>query len=1702
MDWYDDFEDVTFDTDKKKTDPVSQQDSPPSNGMPTQVVPQDTAPAPNKNDLEWVPKNKLNLVPDDILEKAFQLVKDDLISKVSLYTDDKGVLLVKVFYSFSACVFGRFKERVLESPDNRNLGRCAVTSFARCSDNNCGELFCIPMVAGYLKWADEHGVLESVLKERDDYRARNYGSVSNLMFEWEPADAADFKRLPPYLFSLAEQMIAKGLVMLRPFVSDDNRFYIDFKKIGDCANTNKEGKKVGGFSCGPHDLGRAVSAIESPSNAVPNGWLFGLNSRICASPYGACKCLSNFCPYVVAAYILYLRYKGRDDVVVRAKAYGTEHPEDIFWGHGNFSFKLSDEGLQKMKQSIASVSDNILAAAFRFLDRGEAFLLPSQQETKSGSKGFVLNCSCEIADKPTLEECLAECSSKKETQMYLFSSFSDYENISVKNRLVRLMGSLDYCRRNKIDISDVLDKRHQDIVELKNLSEEITGLERLYAFVKSDKTSTLSCIMQGSIGSGKTEVIESVANLLSQNGKISTNKYDVVTLEQLAEKLTGHPCGFTFEKLDTGKLYVLTGLDEFLRFYKWYSDNKSYQATGIAFRHIVRELGSFTKNTFVIIISPSKASTEEFLELNKKYKYTFGQNIVVFDNKSEDELYEEYVKELSDDVKSKITDTDAHRKRFSEFISLNERFLPFLNANLSHYLAEFSNLKGAPVFPPDVYDRKSIIDSLDTMIGMGSVKEQLARFESYITFQKKAKAVGIKVKQGNLHMQFLGNPGTGKTTIARIVAKMLYDIGILEENKLVEVERKDLIGQYLGDTAIKTSDRIKEAMGGVLFVDEAYSLFLNDDDVYGKEAIATLIKAMEDCKDKLIVIFAGYSKEMHDFLKANSGIESRIGYTFHFEDYSASELTEIFRRSITGQNFKVDDAVLAKVKDVCEYYRKHKNFGNGRFAKRIEQQAIINHAGHMGRDGWDICTITADEIPDIRDMGVQSSVSNGAEISLDDIIGMDSVKKQMAKFKKRIQFEQKAKAAGIKVPQGNMHMLFLGNPGTGKTTIARIVVKELYESGAILENKLVEVERKDLVGRYIGETAPKTADVIERAMGGVLFIDEAYTLYNESGKDFGAEAVATIIKAMEDYKDKLVVIFAGYSKEMHDFLKVNSGIESRIGYTFHFEDYTASELTEMFRRSITGRSFLLADGVLDKVSEVCSYYRKRKNFGNGRFVKRVEQETLNNHANHVDCPGWDVKSITVDDVPGIRDLAMQSSVSEDVLLPLDKVIGMKNVKEQIQKFRKRIRFEQRAKEAGAKIKRGNSHMLFLGNPGTGKTTIARILTKELFEAGVILENKLLEVERKDLVGRYIGETAPKTSDVIERAMGGVLFIDEAYSLYNESGSDFGAEAVATIIKAMEDHKDEFVVIFAGYEKEMADFLAINSGIASRIGYTFTFEDYNADELAEIFKLKLKGNGLGFTDDAIASVKNLMQYFSSVPNFGNGRFAERVVNVAIEFHAERVTENESDDILMVTADDIPSVKHMLDLMPDGKNMINPDSIKESQHERTAVHELGHALVVKLLTPWNHIERITISAEGNGALGYVSHRTEAVGNQTKSELEAMICVKMAGIAAEELFLGEYGNGGTSDLQGATAIATNMVLRFGMSKHGFAAFKELDESGKHEINQILMEQFNRAKSLLDARRDVLAEAKTYLLEHRTITDDEFSYMVFDTEFSHVRE
>jgi hypothetical protein len=249
-----------------------------------------------------------------------------------------------------------------------------------------------------------------------------------------------------------------------------------------------------------------------------------------------------------------------------------------------------------------------------------------------------------------------------------------------------------------------------------------------------------------------------------------------------------------------------------------------------------------------------------------------------------------------------------------------------------------------------------LLAKLDGLIGLTKVKDQVHRQVALLRVNQMRKAKGLKTAEVSRHLVFVGNPGTGKTTVARLVAGVYRALGILEKGMLVETDRSGLVAGYLGQTALKTSEVINSAIGGVLFIDEAYAL---EGDEYGSEAIATLVKAMEDHRDTLVVIVAGYPDEMQLFIDANPGLESRFGTTIAFPDYGDDELVQIFQLSCTDADFTPTSGCVEKLRKVLGTEPRDKGFGNGRFVRNLFEHALE-------RQAWRLRSNDAPSVDDLR----------------------------------------------------------------------------------------------------------------------------------------------------------------------------------------------------------------------------------------------------------------------------------------------------------------------------------------------------------------------------------------------------------------------------------------------------------------------------------------------------------------------------------------------------------------------------------------------------------------------------------------------------------------------------------------------------------------------------------------------------------------
>ena len=438
------------------------------------------------------------------------------------------------------------------------------------------------------------------------------------------------------------------------------------------------------------------------------------------------------------------------------------------------------------------------------------------------------------------------------------------------------------------------------------------GIDKYLTFniiVKSDNKEQTSKIINilsnlskikkytdGSVVNSSLYNLKDISDLkkIYNNGIVSL--YDLDYIEREEEKYKKQFLFSLFENLSDKKITILSGEKNIV-------NNFIYNDSNI------------TQKYFKYVLTVIDPTPNEVYE---EIKFKINNNI--FNDKIKVDLLDY----ISNTINKKDVDYLTYRDNLIDYIAFNKE-LPELNV---------------------VKSIDEIFKELNELVGLKEIKEKLHELVDLISLKDKTKDY-LKINNINLHMVFLGNPGTGKTTVARLIAGILYNLNYIKHNKLIEVSSKDLVAEYVGQTAPKTMEVINKAMGGVLFIDEAYALSTKgNENSYNAEAIATLIKAMEDYRDNLVIIFAGYTKEMSDFLDSNSGIVSRIGYTFDFKDYTNEELIEIFKQMMNKSGFVVEGTVINKLDEIINQNRSIKNFGNARFIRNVYEKTVLKHASN------------------------------------------------------------------------------------------------------------------------------------------------------------------------------------------------------------------------------------------------------------------------------------------------------------------------------------------------------------------------------------------------------------------------------------------------------------------------------------------------------------------------------------------------------------------------------------------------------------------------------------------------------------------------------------------------------------------------------------------------------------------------------------
>lgn len=774
---------------------------------------------------------------------------------------------------------------------------------------------------------------------------------------------------------------------------------------------------------------------------------------------------------------------------------------------------------------------------------------------------------------------------------------------------------------------------------------------------------------------------------------------------------------------------------------------------------------------------------------------------------------------------------------------------------------------------------------LNSMVGLGDIKKKLLKIIAKMKIDQERTAKGLPSNSQQLHMVFLGNPGTGKTTVAKLLGQIYKEIGVLSQGHVVMEERSTLMTQNWGGEGECVNKAIEKSRGGVLFIDEAYDLVTEHKSDPGRLIISSLLSAMgDDTNRDWMVILAGYSEPMERLLNINPGVKSRI-QRIYFSDYDVKELMQIADLWLDKNCYTLTADARKYLESLVNfaYTTRDEYFGNGRYITNLLeneiQPAMAERLFESGEysDMDRLTTIEACDIPNPhREEGAKEAIDK-----LGSMVGLDSLKGEIRKHLSFVRFLQARRANKLDTSIPPLHMVFTGNPGTGKSSVAEYI-GEIYRSlGIISQGNVIKVTRSEIIDSVVGGTEAKMKNILAAAHGNVLFIDEAYTLFEKSGgKDFGKNAVDALLDTLGKEVVDMIVILAGYPKEMDELLDSNPGLKGRFPYRFNFEDYDEQELYKIAEGVVERKGLTMTSGAKDALKAIISRECKSKdsNFSNARFIVRlITTKIIPNMACRLEGEDDPIKlsRIVQKDVPiDTKDIKMINSnlfdeeAIEEALSRLDGMVGLTKVKLALHRF---VDFARALNaQDPAQIDRYSLRWNFAGNTGTGKSSVAEILAQILKAMHLLESGHIVEVKAEELYGAVNnGKANSLLTQRMKESLQGLLFVDGDAPEFVNNSSRFDPEYLRMFIAAnINEIHGRFAVVMAEYSSEKIEFArSVEKLGISNFDQTLIFEDYSAEELFEIFKQQIQKLSLTLEDGAAQTLRG---YIESVSPHSNAR----------------------------------------------------------------------------------------------------------------------------------------------------------------------------------------------------------------------------------------
>ena len=819
------------------------------------------------------------------------------------------------------------------------------------------------------------------------------------------------------------------------------------------------------------------------------------------------------------------------------------------------------------------------------------------------------------------------------------------------------------------------------------------------------------------------------------------------------------------------------------------------------------------------------------------------------------------------------------------------------------------------------YVKKMLEDNVETM---KELEEKLNKIDQEITkdkdedvkmpkpFEEYLKLLNKKLiykeqinnNVGHTHHYgylFTGNSGTGKRSSAKDLFNLLK--GIESDTQIwVEIPAIQMFDPSSGFSPI--GNTLEENRHSLIYISGAEDLCMKG--LLSQTGIEILANKLKT-EPTITVVLSGPRDELVQMVNSCQAAKDYFVHRFHFDDFDSETLTQIAVKYAEDYGYRFTEDARRELFNFFSYEHKMRgnDFKNIHLAHRTIDDKILPsliqrvvNGNDTPNNQDDAITITVADIPKIRHRDPKKAIER-----LESLVGLENIKKSIMAHASLVSLNKRRMELGLFNHLPPMHMVFTGNPGTGKTTVAELIGEIYYGMGVLSSGHLVEVDRSKLVGQYIGDTEKNTLNAIKSAAGGVLFIDEAYNLFTDEPdrRDFGHRVIETLLTYLSMEQTNMIVVLAGYTVEMEHLLQSNPGLKSRFSYIFHFNDYTPEQLMKIGGFVMKKEQYQITPEAEKKLTQyvINAYSNKDEHFGNGRFITRLLTTKIipnvSDRLSKMDPESItekDLVTITEADVPEIQSLqtmlTWDSAIIDNALDELNGLAGLEHVKKALNEYVVMMRANYLNKTPMT----GN-HMTwhFLGNTGTGKSTVAEILCHIMQGAGLLPTNHFTTLN----IEEFANANNPTT--IIEKAMlkatDGMLFLDLDSPNYKNYNMDFLQYWIEG--KRKDLHMNIAVVI--ARTNDDSDAVArnlIQHGVVPS-NHILVFEDFKPTELKGVFHYLLKRHyGLDITPDAKEVISNCIdQLYQNRQNFAvNARTMQLLAGTVAQIAHLRIFKDET------------------------------------------------------------------------------------------------------------------------------------------------------------------------------------------------------------------